>query len=363
MKFLSLLVGAILLSGPLAHAFTSTATTTNRRSILRLSHRFMDWSPLASGRLKVAPDELVTSVPQLAKDSDYARAIQATWQAELRTHITSESTPFLYHDANGMPCHGQLIRTSGMMSESSVPGILFFHTGAGPHDVCLQWKADSLVTNSDLFPDGCVVLITDILGDDIGWAWHSDRTKYDSARQEVLGLDNHNIRSNLRAKINAALKELKGLPEVDMTRLAAMGWCLGGHSVLEIARMTPEGVKAMITFHGVFDDSPPTPTDVRTSTENKCSILICNGADDPFVSKSSLKNALDTMERYGHNVTILQLKGARHGFTNPAQEFNPNKAFMFNQEGAENAWLSALDLLKATLSQDYLRMCNPESRY
>jgi dienelactone hydrolase len=347
MKFLLSL--AILASRPFASAFTSAVATTTRRSISLHSHRFMDWSPLASGRLNVAPAELVTSVPQLAKDSDYAQAIQATWQAELRTQVTSESTPFLYHDANGKPCHGRLIRTCGMSSESKVPGVLFFHTGAGPHDVCLHWKADSLVTNSDLFPDGCVVLIADILGDDIGWAWHSDRTKYDSARREVLGLDANSVRSNLRTKIDAALKELKSLPGVNITRLAAMGWCLGGHSVLEIARMTPDGVKGMITFHGVFDDVPPKTTDFRTSTEHKCSILICNGAEDPFVSESSLKNAVATMERYGHEVTILQLKGAKHGFTNPAQEFNPNEAFKFNRGGAEKAWSSALDLLKATL--------------
>lgn len=347
MKFLSRVNVALRV----VHAFTSavTVTITTRRSISRPSHCFMDWSPLASRRLNVAPEELVTSVPQLAKDSDYARAIQATWQADLRTQVTSESTPFVYHDADCMACHGRLIRTSGMVSESRVPGILFFHTGAGPHDVCLHWKADSLVTNSDVFPDGCVVLITDILGDDIGWAWHSDRTKYDAARQKVLGLDCKNKRSNLRIKIDAALKEIKGLPEVDITRLAAMGWCLGGHSVLEIARMMPQGVKAMITFHGVFDDNPPTPTDIRASPESTCSILICNGADDPFVSESSLKNAVDTMERFGHQVTTLQLMGAKHGFTNPAQELNPNKAFKFNQEGAEKAWSSALNLLKATL--------------
>jgi dienelactone hydrolase len=332
------------------HGFSLASTATNRRSISLYSHTAMDWSPLAPARLDVEPNKLITSVPQLAKDVDYAREIQIAFKAELRTQPTSESTPYIYQDAHGKTCHGHLIRTKGMSPESAVPGILFFHTGAGPHDVCLHWKADSLVTNSEVFPDGCVVLVTDILGDDAGWAWSPDRTKYNAARQEVLGIDNDGVRINLRVKIEAALKELKAAPGVDSTRLAAMGWCLGGHSILEIARMKAESIQAMVTFHGVFDDiPPPPPADEGTSTENTCRILICNGTEDPFVPESSLRNAMDTMKQHGHEVTLLELKGAKHGFTSPAQDFNSNEAFGFNREGAAEAWSSTLELLKSAM--------------
>jgi hypothetical protein len=104
----------------------------------------------------------------------YAREIQAAFKAELRNQPTSESTLCLYQDANGKTCHGHLIQTKGMSPEAAVPGILFFHTGAGPHDMCLFWKADSLVTNSEVFPDGCLIFITNILGNNAGWAWSPD---------------------------------------------------------------------------------------------------------------------------------------------------------------------------------------------
>jgi hypothetical protein len=147
----------------------------------------MDWSPLAPARLSVEPEALVTgTVPQLAKDADYARAIQKAWKAALSSDAAeSESTPFTYQDANGENCYGHLIRRKGDTA-TKVPGILFFHTGAGPHDVCLHWKADSLVTNRDVFPDGCIVLVADILSDDGGWSWSADRSKCNAARENVL---------------------------------------------------------------------------------------------------------------------------------------------------------------------------------
>eukprot|EP00798_Chlamydomonas_sp_ICE-L_P032143 gene32143-16668_t len=309
----------------------------------------MDWSPLAPARLCVEPEALVTGIPQLAKDIDYAREIQQAWRSELRSDSESESTPYTYQDANGATCYGHLVRRKGMKSqEAKVPGILFFHTGAGPHDVCLHWKADSLVTNREVFPEGCVVLVADILSDERGWSWSPDRTKFNAARGEVLAVNPDGTRSILQIKIDAALKGLKSMPGVDGTRLAAMGWCLGGHSVLELSRMEPSGVQAMVTFHGVFDGIPPMDTD-ESKVKEGCEILLCNGAEDPFVSKSSLQHAMDTMKQHGHTVSLLQLKGAKHGFTSPAQDFNSNEAFGFNEEGAKVAWTSALDLLRRSL--------------
>lgn len=315
----------------------------------------MEWAPLAPARLSVEPEALVTgTIPQLAKDVDYARAIQEAWKSERSSDAAaeSESTPFTYQDANGENCYGHLIRRKGDTATTKIPGILFFHTGAGPHDVCLHWKADSLVTNRDVFPDGCIVLVADILSDDVGWSWSADRSKYNAARGSVLAVDDSNgtTRTNLQVKIQAALDALtSSMPDVvDESRLGAMGWCLGGHSVLELSRMKPSGLKAMATFHGVFDGIPPPASSKGTEeSDGGCQILICNGAEDPFVSESTLQNAVETMQQHGHTVTLLELQGAKHGFTSPAQDFNPNEAFGFNEEGAQLAWSSSLDLFKS----------------
>ena len=36
-----------------------------------------------------------------------------------------------------------------------------------------------------------------------------------------------------------------------------------------------------------------------------------------------------------------------HGFTNPAQDFNPNDAFLYNDEAYHKSWSAALELMKS----------------
>src|ERR1700752_3431920 len=60
----------------------------------------------------------------------------------------------------------------------------------------------------------------------------------------------------LRARGQAALTALAGLPQVDANRLAAIGFCFGGSVVLELAR-AGENLKAAVSFHGVLTTKNP----------------------------------------------------------------------------------------------------------
>lgn len=314
-------------------------------------------------RSALDPEQLVKGSPQMAKDLDYANAVISAWSEDEATMIahgtrsadSSETRLIEYQDSNnGTTLYGHLIRRHKTSHDKKIPGVLLFHTGAGPHDISLLWKADLLATNQKIFPDGCVVLVTDILSDDTGWAWGSDRTKYNEARTKVLDAKTKSgERHVLQSRIRAALKGLQeAAPEVDMTRLCALGWCLGGHSILELGRMMIPGMKAMITFHGVFDGASPAASEqnvVSSKANGLADILICNGQLDPFVSQPVLHNAIDTLKTHGHNVRLLQLEGAKHGFSNPAQDFNPNEAFAYNRDAAHESWTEALKLLQAQL--------------
>ncbi|CAB9514490.1 Dienelactone hydrolase family [Seminavis robusta] len=322
----------------------------------------LSWAPTKAG---LDPEQLVKETPQMAKDMDFANAVIDAWNKDeasmktngIRSEQSSETTKFQYQDASdGTTLYGHLIRrTNANNNDKKVPGVLLFHTGAGPHDVSLLWKADLLATNQEIFPHGCVILVTDILSDDTGWAWGDDRTKYSQARTKVLdgNKSSSGERFVLQSRIQAALKGLQeASPEVDMTRLCALGWCLGGHSILELGRMKIPGMRAMVTFHGVFDGIPPPPPRTDSATPGQTAdILICNGELDPFVSQDTvLKNAIDTLNYHGHSVRLLQLVGARHGFSNPAQDYNPNEAFAYNHEAAQTSWAECLKLLQKTFA-------------
>src|SRR6185312_2232988 len=80
----------------------------------------------------------------------------------------------------------------------------------------------------------------------------------------------------LRGRGRAALATLGSLPQVDATRLAAVGFCFGGSVVLELARDGAD-LKAVVSLHGVLSTRAPAEAD-----KVKASVLVCTGADDPL---------------------------------------------------------------------------------
>ena len=109
------------------------------------------------------------------------------------------------------------------------------HTGAGPHDLFLHWRATALAAM------GHVVFIADFFGDAAGDKW-------DSAAWEAT----KHTRVDLESAATAALEQLRSHPLVDKTRLVVMGYCYGGLPIFELLRQAPNGLRGVISFHGVL---------------------------------------------------------------------------------------------------------------
>lgn len=330
-----------------------------------------EWEPLDPESLVAAPCLIEQTLcqpsddgtqAQLAKDLDYAKAVLEAWKEDEDISWQAVWKPVTYHDdKSGSNLYGYCIRRSVDLSDDKkVPGMLFFHTGAGPHDLFLLYKAVSLVNSLD---DDVVVFIADMIGDESGWAWSPDRSKFNAARDQVLAVDDSSSSSDdgggsgpcrpvLQGRIQAALDYLAQHESVD--RFAAFGWCFGGHSVLELSRMASvrPPLKAMATFHGVFDGLPAPDEDKLASSGSDSSetvdVLICHGTNDPFVSNETLEAALATLQAQRFRTSLLQLS-AKHGFTNPAQDFNDNPAFAYDSAAAEKAWRQAVNLVREKL--------------
>ena len=58
-------------------------------------------------------------------------------------------------------------------------------------------------------------------------------------------------RALLRQRIRAALVAGRNIPQVDATRVAAMGYCFGGMCVLELARSGAD-ILGVVSIHGIF---------------------------------------------------------------------------------------------------------------
>ncbi|KAL7468536.1 hypothetical protein ACHAXS_008773 [Conticribra weissflogii] len=298
--------------------------------------------------------------PQIAKDLEYASAILKAWREDLesRPESASVNAPFMYKcRSDGSSLYGHIYRCSEPQhmkecDEELLPGVIIFHTGAGPQDIFLRWKAESLVNDKSTFGDkGCVVLIADIIGDADGWAWY-DRPRYEWVRESILVPDENGERNNLKCRVQAAIDAICAQPGVNAKKIGAMGFCLGGHPILELARMKLPAVRLLTTFHGVFDGvrklSPVKPS-LDENCDSNCEILVCTGTNDPFVHVEDLDAARDMFNDLGYNCRVMELDGTRHGFTNPAQQFNPSPAFEYNTESCNFAWSATLKLLQSKL--------------
>jgi dienelactone hydrolase len=285
------------------------------------------------------------SMNQYAKDENYLNAVLNAWKEEFSANNSPvEISPLQYKDADDNPLYGRIVRSVETESSgNSKPGVLLFHTAAGPSDVFLLYKASLLAR------EGCIVLICDIFSDAIGWGWNIDRTQYNEEREKLAKDDHRLLQSRVETAILALVEEQSSW-HVDRHRLAALGWCLGGQPILEIPQLQIDTtLRIMVTFHGVFHRATPLGTPSINTMLQDCHVLICNGEDDPFVCQQDLEEAKHYFEAAGCRVEIMALTGARHGFTNPAQAYNDHESFDYNLFAAEKSWERALLLLKRHL--------------
>jgi dienelactone hydrolase len=120
------------------------------------------------------------------------------------------------------------------------------------------------------------------------------------------------VRSNAQRWRDRALKGLEVLKTqelADPDRLAAIGYCFGGSTVLQLA-FADAPVKGVVSFHGAL--SPP-PPDVPV----RAKVLVCHGEADSFIPPAVVQAFEDGMDQAKADYTIIIYSGARHGFTNP----------------------------------------------
>jgi dienelactone hydrolase len=139
-------------------------------------------------------------------------------------------------------------------------------------------------------------------------------------------------RALLRARVNAGLETLKKSDLVDSSRVAAIGYCFGGTTVIELARGGAD-IAGVVSFHGGLDS--PTPADGRNI---KCKVLACHGADDPFVPAKDLAVFEDEMRQANVDWVLNKYGGAVHSFTQPMAGNDNSKGAAYNERADRRSW-------------------------
>ncbi len=146
-----------------------------------------------------------------------------------------------------------------------------------------------------------------------------------------------NDRAELRRRVNAALDALNHRAEVDTAKTAAIGYCFGGSTVLELAR-SGAAVKGVVSFHGGLNT--PTPVDAKNI---KGKVLVCHGYDDPLVPPAEVNGFIQEMKDGGCKWELIQYGNTVHAFTNPANDGKANPAAKYNEYADKHSWNSMKD--------------------
>ena len=147
----------------------------------------------------------------------------------------------------------------------------------------------------------------------------------------------------VRALTGAALDVLSSHHAVDASRLAAIGYCLGGALVLELGR-TGADLKAVAGIHPSLHAITPADT-----PQIKGEVLVHVGGDDPFAPPEQRTAFEADMSDAGVRWQMHVYGGVPHSFTNATLEGREIPGLAYDRFAAEHTRQSVLALLKRTL--------------
>ncbi len=210
-------------------------------------------------------------------------------------------------------CQGYLAFDMGKQGKR--PGVLIVHDWNGI-DAYEEGRAIQLAKM------GYVAMCADIYG-------KGNRPKTNEENGAFAGKYKGD-RALFRERLKGALDELKKDPNVDASKIIAIGYCFGGTGVLEMARAGMD-VRGVVSFHGGLDAAAGFEA---SSIAPK--VLVCHGADDPFVPPVQV----DTFKQEfaSADMTFIAYPGAVHAFTEPKAGDDPKKGAAYNKAADDKSW-------------------------
>jgi dienelactone hydrolase len=225
--------------------------------------------------------------------------------------IITKSVPY---QSEGMNLNGYLAYDDAKTEKQ--PGILVVHEWWGLND-SIRKRVDQLASM------GYVAFALDLYGKG---KTTTDMTK---ATKMLRMVQMNGYRWRQRGL--AGLEILKGLPQVDVQRIAAIGYGWGGASLQQlIYRGT--AIKGAVLFSSFM----PPPADQASRVKAK--ILVLQGATDPYLDPGELTDYIGAMDKSGLDWQMVLFGGAKQGFSDPNAAQYKMKEFAYNQAADRRSW-------------------------
>ncbi len=140
-------------------------------------------------------------------------------------------------------------------------------------------------------------------------------------------------------RINLALDQLVAAG-ANKDKIVIIGYCFGGTGALEAARAGLP-VKGVVSFHGGLG------RDASRKTEPiKTKVLVCHGADDPYVPTDDITAFQNEMRSANADWQMIYYANAVHAFTEPSAGNDNSKGAAYNEKADKRSWQHFMDFLK-----------------
>lgn len=140
-----------------------------------------------------------------------------------------------------------------------------------------------------------------------------------------------------RERANAGIKHLKKHKLVDKDKIAAVGYCFGGGTVIQLAYGGTD-INGIVSFHGSLPAA-----DESSSGKIKTRMLIAHGNADSFIPRETVTKFQDTLDKVGADWSMITYGNAKHGFTNKDAGKRGMDALQYNAYADKHSWRAMQD--------------------
>ena len=229
-------------------------------------------------------------------------------------HATVVEKKIDYQDGGGAKLEGYLYYDDAKSGPR--PGVLVIHEWWGLNDF-VKGRAKKLAQM------GYVAFAADMYGDKKVTRDPKHAEEWSSA------VGNGGL---MAPRSKAGLDILRKQPQTDKSKLAAIGFCFGGSTVLQLA-YSGEPLAAAVVFHGGL--MPPAENQVAGI---KAPILILHGAEDTFTPQKTIDEVRTSLDKGKVDWYMVSYAHAVHAFTNPDADSFKIPGIGYNEKAARRSW-------------------------
>lgn len=212
-----------------------------------------------------------------------------------------------------------------LAKKKKLPGVVIVHDWMGVGDY-VKMRAEQMAGL------GYVALVADIYGQGV-------HPKDVSEAGALAGKYKAGDRADMRARAKAAYELLAADKRVESSKIAAMGYCFGGTTALEMARIGLP-LTGVISFHGGL--SAVKPEDAKNI---KTKLLVLHGAIDPYVPAAELAQFQKELNDANVNYEFVAYSGAVHAFTEKHAGTDIKAGAAYNEQADKRSFLAMQNFL------------------